>query len=414
MALACSPSHRILPAMALCAILLPSLLTACHGTQSSDSLLADAQQYRQKGEARAAIIQLKNVLQKDPENSQARLLLGDIYIETGEVLSAEKELRKARTLGAPAGQVMPLLGKAWLMQGQFDKVLSDLPDETAQPQSSPQSILSLRGQALLSLGRQDEARALFTRMLQAQPGQTDALLGLARIAALDQQVPQAELLVAQVLKHQPANLEALRLQGDLLRLQGKRDAARQAYAQIIQFKPTNTQAHIDLANLDIEQARYKQASEQLAAARKTAPDNVGLLQTQALLDFRQGKNKAALEALQLVLKVAPEHMPAVLLAAAVQLALGSPQLAEGYLQRFLAVYPQHLYANKMMASIQLLRGNPDAAIDLLLPLLKTAPDDVELLSLAGEAHLRARRYDKASAYFEKASLLAPDTAKLHA
>ena len=410
MALAFSPKHRVLPALALCALLLPGMLTACHGTQSSDSLLAEAQQYRQKGEARAAIIQLKNVLQKDPENRQARLLLGDIYIETGEVLSAEKELRKAKTLGVPATQVMPLLGKTWLMQGQFEKVLSDLPDDPAQPQP----ILALRGDALLALGRSDEARALYQRMLQAQPEQTEALLGLARIAALEQQLPQAELLIAQALKHSPANLDAFRLSGDLLRLQGKRDEARKAYAHIIKLKPADTQAHIDLANLDTEQARYSEAGAQLAAARKSAPNSVGVLQAQALLDFRQGKNKAALEGLQLVLKAAPEHMPALLLAGAVQLALGSPQLAESYLQRFLAVYPQHLYANKMMASIQLMRGNSDGAIDLLMPLLQSNPDDVELLSLAGEAHLRARRYDKATAYFEKTALLAPDTARLHA
>jgi len=107
-------------------------------------------------------------------------------------------------------------------------------------------------------------------------------------------------------------------------------------------------------------------------------------------------------------------MPSILLAGAVQLKLGSPQLAESYLQRFLAVYPKHVYALKLMASIELMRGKTDAALDLLLPVLATVPDDVELLSLAGEAHLRARRYDKAAAYFEKANTLAPDTARLHA
>src|SRR5450830_1543025 len=160
MALAFSPKHRALPAMALCAILLPGLLTACHGTQSSDSLLADAQQYRQKGEARAAIIQLKNLLQQEPDNAAARLLLGSIYIDTGEALSAEKELRKAKSLGLAAQQVMPLLGKAWLMLGQYDKVLAEIADDAAQPAS----VLALRGDALLALGRQDEARAVFAHL----------------------------------------------------------------------------------------------------------------------------------------------------------------------------------------------------------------------------------------------------------
>ena len=406
------PALPRLPACALCAaLLLPlPLLTACHGTQSSDSLLAEAQQYRQKGEARAAIIQLKNLLQKEPENRQGRMLLGSIYLDTGEALSAEKELRKAQALGLPAAQVLPLLGKAWLMLGQFDKVLGEVPDDAAQPPA----ILALRGDALLALGRTDEARAVFARLLERHPEQVQALLGMARIAALEQQPGSAELLGAQALKAGPNDLDALRLQGDLQRLQGRNEAARRAYLQILQLKPDNTQAHIDLANLDISENRYAEAAAQLATARRTAPNSLGLLQAQALLDFRQGKYKASLEGLQLVLKAAPEHQPSILLAGAVQLALGSPQLAETYLQRFLAAQPGHLYANKMMASIELMRGKNDMAIDRLLPLLARAPDDVELLSLAGEAHLRARRYDQATVYFEKASGLAPDTAKLHA
>ncbi|WP_219118188.1 XrtA/PEP-CTERM system TPR-repeat protein PrsT [Janthinobacterium sp. UMAB-56] len=399
-----------LPAATLCCTLLLPLLTACHDAQSSASLLADAQQYRQKGEARAAIIQLKNLLQKEPDNAAARLLLGSIYIDTGEALSAEKELRKAKALGLASQQVMPLLGKAWLMLGQFDKVLAEIANDAALPAS----VLALRGDALLALGRRDEARALYSRLLEAHPDQVEALLGLARLAALAQQVPAAELLLAQALTSAPANLDALRLHGDLLRLQGQNGAARRAYMQILKIKPDNTQAHIDLANLDIVENRYREAAAQLATARKTAPNSLGLLQTQALLDFRQGKNKAALQGLQLVLKAAPDHMPSILLAGAVQLALGSPQLAESYLQRFLAAYPKHLYAVKMMASIELRRGKTGAAIAMLEAMLAAFPEDVELLSLAGEAHLRARQYDKASAYFEQASTLAPDTARLHA
>ncbi|MEM8517318.1 XrtA/PEP-CTERM system TPR-repeat protein PrsT [Janthinobacterium sp. CAN_S7] len=399
-----------LPAVALCCTLLLPLLAGCHGTQSSASLLADAQQYRQKGEARAAIIQLKNLLQKEPDSAPARLLLGSIYIDTGEALSAEKELRKARSLGLASQQVMPLLGKSWLMLGQFDKVLAEIADDAAQPAN----VLALRGDALLALGRQDEARAVFARLLEAHPGQVEALLGLARLAAQEQQLSATELLLAQALNNAPANLDALRLQGDLLRLQGKNGAARLAYMHILKLKPDNTQAHIDLANLDILENRYLEAAAQLATARKTAPNSLGLLQVQAMLDFRQGKNKAALQSLQLVLRAAPEHMPAILLAGAVQLKLGSPQLAETYLQRFLAVYPTHVYALKMMASIELMRGKTDAALDLLQPALSTFPNDVELLSLAGEAHLRARRYDKAAAFFEQANTLAPDTARLHA
>ena len=207
-----------LASLSLCA----TLLLACNGGQSSASLLADAQLYQQKGEPRAAIIQLKNLLQKEADNAAARLLLGSIYLDTGDALSAEKELRKAQTLGSAPAEVLPRLGKAWLMLGQFERVLKELPGDPAQPTA----VLALRGDALLALGRHEEARALFAGMQQRQPGQTEALLGLARLAALDGQIAAAQLLIEQALKGSPDSLEALRLQGDLQRLQGHNGPAR--------------------------------------------------------------------------------------------------------------------------------------------------------------------------------------------
>ena len=403
-------SCRFVPAITAATLaLLSPALTACHGGQDSASLLADARLYSQKGEPRAAVIQLKNLLQKEPDNQAARLLLGSVYLDTGDALSAEKELRKAQTLGVAPDDVLPLLGRAWLMQGQYERALKELPPDPAQPMA----VQALRGDALLALARRDQARAVFAGMLERRPGQTEALLGLARLAALDLQLAAAQLLVDQAMKGSPGSVEALRLHGDLQRLQGNNAGARQAYQQILTLKPDQVQARIDLANLDIGESRFAEAAAHLAAARKSAPGNLGVLQAQALLDFRQGKYKAALEGLQLVLKAAPEHQPALLLAAAVQLALGSPQLAENYLRPFLAAQPAHLYANKMMASIEMERGKADMVIGMLQPLLASFPDDVELLSLAGEAHMRARHYEQASSYFEKASLLAPDTAKLH-
>lgn len=410
------PAHfSIRPALLarLSLLTLLSALAACHGRQGGDDLLAEAQAYRQKGETRAAVIELKNALQKAPGNAQARLLLGEVYLDSGDPLSAEKELRKALTLGLGQGQgaerVWPTLGKAMLMLGQFDKILLELPPDPPQP-----ALQILRANAYMGLGKTDTARAIFTKVLQQQPGLNPALLGMARIEASGGQPDRAIELVLQALAKDPADGDALRLHGDILRNLGKNDAALLAYQKILQLHPDNTTAHIDIANLHIQAGRYAEAKAQIGAARKTAPNSLGVVYAQALLDFREGRHKVALEGLQQILKAAPEHMPSLLLAGAVQLALGAPQQAEDHLRRFLEANPGNLYASKLLASIALARGQGDAALDMLAPLLKTNPDDVDLLSLAGEAHMRAGRYSQATSYFEQASVLAPRKAELHA
>ncbi|MES2263514.1 MAG: XrtA/PEP-CTERM system TPR-repeat protein PrsT [Pseudomonadota bacterium] len=393
----------------LAVALLAASLSGCDRSQNNPKLIAQARQYQQRGETRAAVIQLKNVLQKEPNNAVARVLLGDLYMEGGDVMSAEKEYRRARQAGIADGEILPRLGKSLLLQGQYEQMLTDLPADTRQPE-----ILALRAGALLGSNRRDEAERLFDSVLQQQPGLVTALLGKASLAMLANSPARALDLVEQALKQHPDDLDSLRFKGDLLRFQGNKEGARRCYEQILKLRPADFQAHLDLANLLIQADQVSAAQAEIAAARKAAPGNLLSNYTQALLELRQKKYSAALEQVQLVLRGAPDHMPAVLLAGTVQVALKADTQAEQYLKRFLAASPKHLYASKLMAGIALRKGKPDDALYLLSPLADRYPDDVELLSDMGDAYMRKRQFAKATEYFQKAADLAPDVAPLHA
>ena len=85
--------------IALMVVLVMSL-GACAKPPSPEQLLADAKQYQEKGNTKSAIIQLRNLLQRNPKNGEARYLLGSIYLKRGDTLRAENQLREAlRALG---------------------------------------------------------------------------------------------------------------------------------------------------------------------------------------------------------------------------------------------------------------------------------------------------------------------------
>lgn len=392
------------------ATLLGGGLAACGKTENSATLLAEAKQFQAKGDNKAAVIQLKNAITKNPEDAEVRFALGELYVKINDPVSAEKELRKARELGVPAARITPPLTTALVAQQQFRKAI----DESAQESHNGNAgVLSARGEAFLALGEADKAKAAFDAALAAKPGDAVAMIGLARYALSKSDLAGAQMLIDEAIAKNPASTDALMFKAGLYRVRNDTDKALATYDKLLAITPDNAAARIEKAYVEIGTRKFDAARADLDAARKTAPGNLSTLYATALLDFSEGKHAAALESLLKVLRVAPEHMPSILLAGAVQFNLGSLPQAEQYLKTYLARNPGNLYARKLMAST-LLAGNRSAdAVSVLAPALREAPNDPQLLGLAGDAALQAHDYPKATDYFERASKLQPDTATLH-
>jgi putative PEP-CTERM system TPR-repeat lipoprotein len=392
------------------ALALGAGLAGCHRDESTATLLAEAKQYQQKGDHKAALIQLKNAVAKSPEDGEARIELGSAYLDAGDAVSADKELRKAASLGIPPARTLPLLGKALLAQGQFQKTLDELTPELAKG-SAP--LLALRGEALLALGKSDEARQAYDAALAAAPNSGEALIGQARLAVLAKDNAGAHRYADEAVAKDGNNPEVWMFRGALLRVDGKSDEALAAYDHALALKPDHRTAHIEKAYLEIGAGKFDAAKADIDAAGKAAPGSLLVAHTQALLDFTQGKYAAAQDNLQKVLRSAPEHMPSILLAGAVELNLGATQQAEQHLRKYLEANPDNLYARKLLAQALLKSAQPGDAAEALAPALKDASQDPQLLALAGESYMRARDFGKASSYFEQASALAPKMAVLH-
>ena len=382
----------------------------CHRPGDAASLMAAAQRYHAQGDTRAAIIELKNLLQADAKHGGARTLLGELYLDQGDPVSAEKEVRRAAALGEAATQTVPLLGKAMLMQGHYEQLLAELPATAAGPAGA---VLNMRANAELALGKDSAARADFERALAKQESDPDALLGLARLAVARAQMGESAALIARAVAAHPEHADSVRFQGDLLRVQGRPTEALAVYRNNLARHPHSALAHVDIAMLLIDKGKFADAHGELDAARQGADGSLLVLHAQAMLDYREGKPMAARDTLQLILRAAPDHLPSILLMGTVQLALGSLSQAEQQFTRFLRTYPQHAFATRQLATTYLSGNNPDGALALLRPSLAVHPDDADLLALAGEASLRQRQFGVAGDFFERASALRPQTPEWH-
>ncbi|MES2150943.1 MAG: XrtA/PEP-CTERM system TPR-repeat protein PrsT [Pseudomonadota bacterium] len=392
------------------ALVVSAFLAACEPT-SNAGLLAAARKYQLNGESNAALIQLKNAAELSPNDIAARHMLAEQYLEIGDGLSAEKEIRFAMGRGDGADAALPVLGRALNLQGRFQTMLEESAAAAAAGRLGP-ALACVRGDAYLGLGKNEAARQLYQSALAAQPKFIAALIGMGRVAILAHQVEEADQYAEQALTAAPRDTDALMFKGDLLRARGRSEQALATYDQVLAIKRQHRSAHIEKAYLLISLIKYPAAQAELDAAREIAPGSVLVAYTQSLLNYSEGNFASAQDAMLSVLRVAPEHMPSVLLAGAISLNLGSLQQAEHHLRHYLEKNPDNLYARKMLASTLLRGGHTPDALAVLGPALKVGSQDVQLLALAGESYMQARDFNRAADLFEKASALDPKAANL--
>src|SRR5438105_2317289 len=115
-------------ARALVALALIVGVTACSRADPS-SFDSSAKSYMAKSDYKAAIIQLKNAIEKAPNDGEARFLLAKTLLDTGDSVGAETEVRKAIGLQYPQDETYPLLARALVAQGKYQVAIAEVTSE---------------------------------------------------------------------------------------------------------------------------------------------------------------------------------------------------------------------------------------------------------------------------------------------
>ena len=263
------PNKLKLTAAILSGAFMVAGLSACgRSTQSTEQLLTEAKQYQQKGDLKAAMIQLKNAVEKSPESGEARMELGSLELSMGDFASAEKEFRKARSNGIPADRALPPLAKAMSLQGKFKEILDEMTPEIAA-KSAP--LLTLRGEALLASGKPDDAKQALEQALTLNPNAGETLLALARYYGVKQDKAAAERYINEAVEKDPKNPDVFMARGTLLRAQGKNDEALAAFDQALALNPQHRTAHIEKAYVHITRGKFADAKKRNRCGREKCP-----------------------------------------------------------------------------------------------------------------------------------------------
>lgn len=233
----------------------PKLLAESQRNQYYETALTD---YRQ-GLLAESIINLKNSLQQSPSYTPARILLGQIYVEQEDYISANKELTIALSDNGDWRKILPLLIQSKIQLSQLKQAVELI-------ESYP-----------------------FTREL-------DLVVVRARLAMLQELFEQADASVEQVLQHKPNHQPALLLKAELLSKQNKDALAIKQLEQVLQQAPDNTQALLLLAQSQQNLQQLDSALQSYDKILAQQPENTLALfgKTSLLQKLQRGEESLAL------------------------------------------------------------------------------------------------------------------------
>ena len=403
-------THRRFSRSLAISVLSLAMLVAC--SDKPETLLASARDYMAKNDNKAAVIQIKNALQQDPDLAEARFLLGKALLDSGDVGGAEVELGKAAELNYAADQVQPLLVQVWLGKGEVKKVLEEVPKmalTSAEAKADAQTSLAI---AHAMQGARDKAQEALTAALAAKPDFAPALLAQARLKLAEGDQVGALKIVNAVIDKAPADRDAWLLKGNLLTSTGDREGGMAAYRKAIEIRPDTIAAHAALVESLFQQQKLDEAGKAVAAMKTAVPNHPQTLFLDAQLAYLKKEFKRGNELTQQLLGRMPENPMLLQLAGAIEYQLKTFGPAETHLSKALLLNSNALLARRLLILIQLRKGDTDKALSLLEPLLGKIDKSPDLLALAGQVYLQKGDTKQAETYFAKAVALKPeDTAK---
>ncbi len=369
--------------------------------------LKKARDYESKGDVAAAIIEYKTVLQGEPDNEEVRRTLGRLYIEAGDGVAAEKELRRALTLRPDEVVTRLMLIRALVMQGKFDpameayRALPEIPDGL-RPESA-----RIRGLIRLGQNRLDEARKAFEEALSLDGGDVEALVGLARVHAIEGDDAKARSILDEALARSPDDVEAWMLRAGIELRAGDHEAAIEAYRRAWnQGRDVNrirsVKARLGLVQAFMAAGRLDEALPHVEALLKQLPNHPLPHFLRGQIAYQKEDLVLARDQLLQVVRVQPRHAPSHLLLGAIAYRQGELAQAETHLQEYLVAVPKDVQARKLLAATRLRMNTPGLALKTLEPILEKVASDPQALALAGKASLQKGDLEKGVELLQKA------------
>ena len=131
-------------------------LAACKGPDDRQ-MVKTAKNYMGEQKIREAALELRGALQKNPDNGEARYLLGWINLDIGDNAAAEKEFRRALKLGWQEEEALIGLARALINAHKFQDLMDEVEIKESYSSKTRSNLYGLRAAAQAGLSEENQA-----------------------------------------------------------------------------------------------------------------------------------------------------------------------------------------------------------------------------------------------------------------
>lgn len=280
----------------------------------------------------AALDEVKKMIKAHPKDVDAYVLASDVYMIANHNDDAKQAIDKAKTIAPHASKVL-----------------------------MTSAVLAMR------MGQQAQAQADFHSILAESPKSVDAMMGLARLAAMANDAGDATKWLKQAAAAAPKALAP----------------------------------RIVLVRLYILQKEPAKALSVAQDAVKIAPDNATALNLLGAAQWSSGHKDDALDSFGNAIKAAPDNMAFRLHLARAQIGMNKNVAAEKTLNAIVDRQPGMVQASQLLAAVQMRQGHDKAAFATAEQLGQQSGAEASAAQLEGDLYMQQKKYDQAAQAYAK-------------
>jgi len=319
--------------------------------------------YLQSGDLQRSAEFYRELLQENPKDAKALLMLAELSMNAEDYEGAEKLFQRAEEAGVPSGPLRFDRAVLVYLKGQTEEALNGLKELLKQDKEN------VRAWALLAMLTSDgRDPATYEKSLKTlknlQGSSPDIRLMLAELHMNRKEWSEARDELEQVTRMNPRQIRAWEMLVAVDFQERKREIAEDHVRVLLTLDPENFTGNLMLGSFQYARGQYSLAESSYRAALQRRRDPAALNDLAYLLMIKGGQMGEALAMVEEALALQPEN--AIYLSTRGELYLREGRLdeAEQDLQRVLFAMPDTPMALLLSAQLYAARGQKDAALEI--------------------------------------------------